>query len=108
MFYLYEGDTRDLPTTKDYLNFRWSEADILFSVTKQGNAALIHFTAKDRNTETLKKAANEFCEYIFKTCEWCKMIMGIVGKKSVVKLGEKCGFHKIGFTDDITVMMRER
>lgn len=108
MFYLYEGNIKDLPTTENHLNFRWSKGDILFSVTRQGNAACIHFSASKNALRKLVEAINEFCEYIFDTCDWCKMIIGTVKKKSIIKLGDKCQFSKIDYKDKITVMMRKR
>jgi len=108
MFYLYEGNTRDLPTDKNHLNFRWSEADILFSMTRKGNAALIHFTAHGKAVRRLKKAINEFCQRIFDSCKWCEMIIGQIQKDSVVRLALKLGFIKIAEKNNIKIMMRER
>lgn len=109
MFYLYKGDTGKLPTNENHLNFRWSEDDILFSMTRKGNAASVHFSAHDKKAKRkIKLAINEFCEAIFRNCKWCEMIIGQVKKDSVVRMARKCGFVLIGQQNGISIMMRAR
>jgi len=109
MFYLYEGNTGNLPTDRNHLNFRWSGANILFSMTRKGNAASIHFTVRDKKSERkLKQAVNEFCVEIFRVCKWCDMIIGQVKKNSIVRIGLKCGFKLIGQKDGVSIMIRKR
>jgi len=97
-FILYKGDTGDLVTSDKYLNFKWLNPDcnILFSVTRQGKAAVCHFTFDKKGLRKLKQAANEWCEFCFWLFEWCKMIIGIIVKPSIARFVERCGFQYIG------------
>jgi len=89
----YTGDTGRLVTSENHLNFRWNNPDckILFSATQQGNAVVGHFTSDKAGLRKLKQALNEYCEFIFDIFD-CEMVIGVIERRSVVKLAEECGF----------------
>ena len=94
---IYIGDTGNLLTSDNHLNFRWRQPDcnILFSVTQQGNAAVSHFTSDKSGLRRLKEAVNDWCEFCFYLFEWCEMVIGVIEKPSVTRLAEKCGFKYV-------------
>lgn len=109
MFYLYEGDPGDLPTDKNYINFRWSEERIFFSVTKKGDSALIHLSAKGKRAKLrLVEATEAFCDDIFQNCDWCKRILGLPINDGIMELALEAGFKLIGKVKNIYVMTKER
>jgi hypothetical protein len=94
LFEPYSGDLIGLPTSENHLVFRWAEpgCKVLFSITQHGKSASCHFASDKRGLRHLKRAFNEFCEFVFDQYEWCKMIIAKIDRKSVCKLVEKCGF----------------
>ena len=96
-FALYNGDTGNLRTSDNHINFKWVNPDcnILFSVTKQGDAIVCHLASDKPGLRKLEQAVNEWCEFCFKLFGWCKMIIGVVERRSIGKLAEKCGFDCI-------------
>jgi len=108
-FLPYEGDLIGLPTSKDHLNFRWLEpaCKVLFSVCRQGNGVSCHFASNKRGVFKIKRAINEFCEFVFWLFDWCKMIIAKVSLKKVGPIIERCGFKKI-LNGKIDVYIRSR
>ena len=108
-FIPYIGDLMGLPTSENHLNFRWSEPDckVLFSTCRQGNAASCHFASDKRGIFKIKRAINEFCEFVFWLFDWCEMIMAKVKSEKIERLLKRCGFKKI-FNGKINVYIRNR
>jgi len=108
-FILYAGDLIGLPTSKNHLNFRWTEPNckVLFSVCRQGNGASCHFASDKRGIFKIKRAINEFCEFVFWMFNWCEMIIAKVKGNKVGLILERCGFTKI-LDGKINVYIRER
>jgi len=107
-FLPYTGDLIGLPTSENHLNFRWAEPDckILFSVCRQGNGASCHFASDKKGIFKIKRAINEFCEFVFWMFDWCEMIIA----KTTLKIGhllERCGFKKV-IDGKITVYIKEK
>ena len=108
-FIPYSGDLIGLPTSGNHLNFRWAEPDckVLFSTCRQGNAASCHFASDKRGIFKIKRAINEFCEFVFWLFDWCEFVMAKVSLKKVGPIIERCGFKKL-LDGKITVYIRER
>lgn len=106
-FYLYNGDLIGLPTNENHLVFRWNgPGKILFSMTRQGLAANIHFACDKKGLRYLKKALNDFVVFVFNEFGWCKMCIGHIGKNSICRMVEKVGFSYIGSSDFGPVYVR--
>jgi len=75
--------------------YEWSDngEKVYFAAARKGNALMIHLAAEKRNWLRLRDALNEFCQKMFFVYDWCKMIIAQVGKRSVINLALKCGFH---------------
>jgi len=97
-----------LPTSKNHLNFRWIEPDckVLFSVCRQGNGASCHFASNKKGIFKIKRAINEFCEFVFWMFDWCEMIIAKTTPK-IGRLLERCGFKKV-IDGKITVYIKEK
>ena len=108
-FLPYSGDLIGLPTSENYLIFRWAEPDckVLFSVCRQGNGASCHFASDEKGVFRIKRAINEFCEFVFWMFDWCEMIIAKVMLNKVGLILERCGFKKI-LEDKITIYIRGR
>lgn len=96
-FIQYCGPTYGLTTNKNHLVFRWllSNTLILFSITRRGNGVVCHLYSDKRGLRYLKQAILEWCNYVFKNCDWCKMIIAIPELASIKRLLICCGFTKI-------------
>ena len=100
------GDLHGLPTDHNHLNVKWVHGDIWFSLTKRGEAVSMHFACLPQERRRIKEAADAFCEWVFDTYPWCKMILAVVGPRSVVKLAKKCGFSVVAERPGVTYMAR--
>jgi hypothetical protein len=106
-FYLYEGDLIGLPTNENHLVFRWvGPGKVLFSITRQGLAANVHFACDKKGLRCLKNACFDFVEFVFKEFNWCKMCIAHIGKESIGRLIQKIGFVYIGSSELGTIYVR--
>lgn len=96
-FLPYSGDLIGLPISENYLIFRWIEPNckVLFSVCRQGNGASIHIASDKKGIFKIKRAINEFCEFVFWMFDWCEIIIGKIKHKKLGKIVERCGFKKL-------------
>ena len=108
-FSLYNGNLIGLPTSDNHLNFKWLEPNckVLFSVCRQGNGASCHFASDKKGMVKIKRAINEFCDFVFWLFDWCEMIIAKVELKKVEAIIKRCGFKKI-FDGDINIYIRKR
>lgn len=108
MFYLYQGDTMGIETNEKHLIYRWGNLDckILFSICRRGNSASCHFASDKRGLRLLKKACNEFVDFVLNKYRWCKNVVAVVNKKSVCRLVEKIDFELLGYANGSSVYMR--
>jgi hypothetical protein len=109
-FSIYTGEVGKLRTSPNHLHFRWisMKCNIIFSVTRQGNGAVSHFTSDKKGLRYLKQALNDWCEFCFWLFDWCTMVIGIIEKISVSKLAEKCGFEHIATIEDKLIYIRRQ
>lgn len=111
MFYTpINEDLLGLPHDSNYRLYRWSSPDcrIYFSAARKGLAITIHLSSDKPGLRRLPAALSEFCEHIFNEFSWCRMIFGIIGPRSIVRLSERCGFQHFLTNDSATVMVRFR
>ena len=108
-FIPYTGDLMGLPTSENHLNFRWTEpgCKVLFSTCRQGNAASCHFASDKRGIFKIRRAINEFCEFVFWMFDWCEFVMAKVMLKKVGPIIERCGFKKI-VNGKVNIYVRNR
>lgn len=108
-FILYLGDLIGLPTSENHYNFRWLEPNckVLFSACRQGNAASCHFAADTRGVWKIKRAINEFCEFIFWVFDWCEMIIAKVKSEKIERILIRCEFKKL-VEGKINIYIRSR
>ncbi len=111
MFYTpVDEDLLGLPHDSNYLIYRWGRTDcrIYFSAAQKGGAVTMHLASDKAGLRQLAVASSEFCEHIFNEFNWCQMIFGIIGPRSIVRLSERCGFQRLLTNDNATVMVRYR
>lgn len=106
----YKGETGFLYTSDKHLNFKWNNpnCNIIFSMTRQGNAVVGHFISDKAGLRKLEQALNEWCEFCFLLFDWCEMVIGIITKPSVVRLAEKCGFKYVASFGNKKVYVRRQ
>lgn len=104
----YSGNLMGLPITDDHLVYRWVRDDckVLFSVTRLGDAVSCHFASDKAGLRHIKKAIDEWCQFVFETLNWCTMVIAQIVKPSVARLVEKCGFNPVGEVDGILIYAR--
>ena len=110
-FSKYNGiDLMGLPTNENHLVFKWINpaCKMLFSMTRQGNAASCHFASDKRGMLKIRTVINLFCEFIFDNFDWCKMILAKVELKKIGRIIERCGFKKINEINEINIYMRAK
>ena len=105
----YSGDLIGLYTDENHLVFRWNgPGKILFSVSRRGNAASCHFASNKDGLRYIKKAVDEFVQFVFWLFDWCIMVLAQVERPSVGRLIEKVNFHPVAKCNNITVYARVR
>jgi hypothetical protein len=102
------GDLHGLPTNENHLNVKWRNGDVWFSYTQKGEALSIHFSSDKHELRRVHNAVNSFCSWLFDQYPWAKMILAIIGPRSVVKLATKCGFKPVTKRNGRTYMARVR
>lgn len=109
-FLPYDGDLMGLAVTPNHIVFRWNVdfCTILFSMTKQGRSANIHFASNKQGLRYIKEAVDKFVRFVFSTFDWCRMVTGNVGRPSIGRLIEKVGFIPFADCDKGTFYMRLR
>ena len=102
------GDDLGVPRIPVALLVEWVEGGkrVVFSYARQGNGITIHLAAKRDSLYCLEAALNDFCEWLFWAYEWCEMIFGIIGRKSLERLAMKCGFVWLTRTPDYEIYVR--
>lgn len=105
----YSGDLIGLCVDENHLVFRWhGPGKVLFSVSRRGNAASCHFASNKQGLRYIKKAVDEFVEFVFWLFPWCIMILAQVKRPSVGRLIEKVGFARVADIEEFTVYARVR
>lgn len=109
-FIPFEGDLGELPTDNNHLVFKWANSDckVLFSVSRLGDAASVHFSSDKSGLRNIKKAANEFCLFVFLLFDWCTMIIAKTTLKSVGRMIKKIGFNEVARNSTVTAYAREK
>lgn len=105
-FVPYGGPLMGLLVDENHLVFKWTKANVLFSVSRRGNAASCHFAADKRSLRLLREAMNSFAEHVFWWFDWCTMVIAQVKRPSVGRLIQSIGFLEVAQVDDITVYAR--
>lgn len=102
----------ELPINDRYRVLQWKEGPVYISYTRKGDAIAMHIAAEGSGKLELRNAANCFCATVFSEFEWCTVIIGLVGKQSVINLAKKCGFSVVreGMRDGekVALVARER
>jgi len=90
----YDGDTMGILTNENYLVFRWMEnhCKVLFSVTQRGKGAICHMASDKAGLRDLKRAINEFADFLYWLFEWCEVIVAPTSLNSAKKMLLGCGF----------------
>ena len=105
----YDGDLMGLCVTENHLVFRWhGPGKVLFSVSRRGHSASCHFASNKSGLKYLKKAIDEFVQFVFWLFDWCRMVLAQVDRPSVGRLIEKVGFEPIADCEEGTIYMRVR
>ena len=108
-FVPYSGYLMGLPTTENHLVFRYiGEGKILFSVTRQGDAASCHFASDKKGLKSVKTACDEFVKFCFWLFPWCKMCLAHIKPGGIARMIERIEFALIGGTTKGLVYARLR
>lgn len=92
--------------TENYEVWRWSEANVYASLTRQGDALVCHFSADRKALRHLRRAIHEFCNIVPKMMPWCKMFIGCIQRDSVARLMIDCGFWHVVNRKDVKIYAR--
>lgn len=79
---------------------------VVFSFCQQGKAIVMHFATNKKGLRHLKPAIGEFINWAILSMPWCKMIIGVIERKSVERLALKFGFRAIHSQEGKTAYMR--
>lgn len=109
-FTLYGGNIGDLPTDENHANFLWNTPDciVLFSASRQGDLMSCHYKNDGATNKQINRAINEFCEFVFDKCGWCKGILAKVSLEKVARRIIKLGFYVDLLHNGNYYMIRER
>ena len=103
-------DLLGLPMSDAFIALRWDRDDckVYFSAAQIGEAMTIHLSADLEGCKHLEDAVEDFMAYIFSEFKWCKMVLGLIEKRSVMRLAERCNFEHIGNYEHGKIYMRTR
>lgn len=107
-FEVAAGDMHGLPTNEHHFNVKWRGGPVWFSLARKGNGMSIHFAAEKQALRKLESAVECFVGWVFANFDWCRMILAIIGKRSVVKLAKRCGFRPVIERNGKVYMARAR
>lgn len=92
--------------TDSYNVWRWEEAPVYVSMTRQGDALVCHFSALPSALRQLRKAIKDFCRLAPEVFPWCKMFIGCIKRESVVRLMKDCGFWHVVDREHVKIYAR--
>lgn len=101
-------DTLGIAGDGDHEIFRWDTGQVFFSCCQKGQAISAHFSAGEKALRHIKQAINEFCDWVFESAPWCKMILACIVKPSVERIVLKCGFTYLEALGDLQIYMRAK
>lgn len=103
----YSGDLMGLPVDENHIVFRWNgPGKILFSCSQQGEAISMHLASNKKGLRYLKKAIDEFVQFVFWAFDWCKMVLGKTDIPSIGRIALKTGFELVAENSKGAVYMR--
>jgi len=110
MFEACDTPPLSLPCNENHLAFKWmsNKCNIIFSVSRVGDAASIHFFSDKNGLRSLKRAINDFCHFVFYLFDWCTMIIAMIEMPSVCRLAEKLNFSIVKKDSFGSVYMRSK
>lgn len=110
MFQEYAGYMMNLTITKKSKIFIWAHkgCKILFSVSRYGDAAVCHLASDKKGLKFLKHAIEGWCEYVFETFDWCKLILAPVEKPSVYRILLKLDFRLVSHKNNNWLLARSK
>lgn len=90
-----KGDDLGVPRIPECVVCEWNEDGkrVVFSYARLGNGITIHLAAKRDSLRYLDCAVEAFCAWIFNAYPWCEWIFAIMGRQSLERLAERCGFR---------------
>lgn len=107
-FLPFSGRVPGLYTNDNHMIFKWAQGEVYASLTQQGKAVSAHLACSACALRELKRAINEFCDYVFWLFDWCEMVIAQITRPSVERIAMKCGFHQIGEAENVNVYARFR
>lgn len=84
------------------------DGDVFVSLTRKGDAIVCHFYAGKTALRRLREATEDFCNQAFEMMPWCKMIIGCMRLRSVVKVISSCGFFHVVDSKGVKIYARSR
>ena len=81
---------------------------MVFSFCKQGEAITAHFAAGKDSLRRVKEAIDDFVEWSLWAYPWAKMVLAVIGIKSVERIVKKVGFVYVSEAEGYQVYMRVR
>jgi len=107
-FIPHHGDLMGLTTNENHLVFRWLEdgCRVLFSVARHGRAASCHLASDKASLRFLRRAINDFAEFVFYLFDWCRVIMVATEGSRFERILFDCGFSELAGNDSDSVYMR--
>lgn len=97
------GPDLGIPRIPEALVVEWTEADarVVFSYAKQGEGITAHFACEKDSLREVKTAINDFAEWCWWAYPWCKMVFAVIGKPSIERIVQKCGFSYLTDTEKL-------
>ena len=105
-----DEDLLGLLVNENHLAFKWNRSDceVFFSATRHGLGMSCHFSSDKRGLRHIRQAIGEFIDYVFEFYPWCKMILCITNRPSVVRIVEDFGFQHVMTNNGCMAYMRKR
>ncbi len=102
------GSDLNVPRNQNYLVVETDNPRIVFSYSQKGKAITAHFACPPESRRHIKPAINAFCEWVFLSYGWCKMIFACTEYSSIGRIIRKCGFKLLDEFNECDVYVKER
>lgn len=104
------GDDLNVPRIPEAEVLEWCEDGrrVVFSFAQQGQAMTLHFACEKSALRMVATAIDDMCDWLFWAYSWCRMIFGMIGRKSIEKVVKRCGFSYLTEADDLRIYVRLR
>ena len=106
------GSDLGIHSDENHVVLEWNDQSghrVVFSASQKGDDAMeCHFAPDSKSLRSVRSACEDFIDFVFDSCKWCKMLLVATNRRSVAGLVKKLGFSEIANSGGEILFMRTR